>query len=100
MRMRTIRCDKGHTFRFPLYQVVGWCQVQGCGSDRLEWIRGRQRKTRDVYDIQGDYGYGHGWETLCAEETYREARAQVRCYRENEPGVPFRIKLTRERISE
>jgi hypothetical protein len=57
-----------------------------------------KRKTRDVYDIQGDYGYGHGWETVTAEETYRDARVQLRGYRDNEPGVPFRIKITRERI--
>jgi hypothetical protein len=58
----------------------------------------RQRKTRDVWVVQGNYGYGHGWEDLTAEETFKEIRQRVKEYRENEPGVPFRVKLTRERI--
>lgn len=58
--------------------------------------RNYQRKTRDVYDIQGDYG--QGFEIVSAETTRPDARRAVREYRENEPGIPFRIKKTRERI--
>lgn len=42
------------------------------------------------YIVQGNYGYGHGWEDLCSEETYRDGRAQLECYNENEPA-PHRL---------
>lgn len=51
------------------------------------------RKTRDEYNIEGLYAYG--WETVCCEDTWREARARLREYRENEPGTAFRIKKAR-----
>lgn len=38
------------------------------------------------YVLQGNYGYGHGWEDLVSEDTRKEARAQLRCYAENEGG--------------
>lgn len=56
-----------------------------------------KRKTRDVYDIQGNYG--HGFETVTCEETWKDAKRAIREYRENEP-YEFRIKKTRERIEE
>jgi hypothetical protein len=48
------------------------------------------------YVIQGDYGYGHGWEDLCAEETREEANARLREYNENEPQHPRRMVKRRE----
>ena len=59
-----------------------------------------QRKTRDVWEVQGYYGPEYGWECVCSEETWKEARVQVKCYRENEPQYPHRVKLVRERIVE
>lgn len=56
------------------------------------------RKTRDYFELQGNYGYGHGWECLTAELTIRAARDQRKCYRENEPGTPTRIVKKREPI--
>lgn len=53
-----------------------------------------ERKTYDEFDIQGNYG--QGWETVCTEESYREARAQLRCYNENEPQYAHQI--TRRRV--
>ena len=44
------------------------------------------------YDIQGDYGYGHGYETVTCEETLEAAKEMLECYQANEPGIPFRIK--------
>ncbi len=61
------------------------------------------RKTIDTFEVQGNYGYGHGWECLCAEMTRKAALANLRLYRENEPGVAFRIKtvrIPREEISD
>lgn len=52
-----------------------------------------QRKTRDEYEVQGDYG--HGWEAVTTEDDRSEARARLREYRDNEPGIPFRIKTLR-----
>lgn len=41
------------------------------------------RKTVDEFHLMADYGYG--WETVCVEETSQEARAQKKCYMENDP---------------
>lgn len=51
------------------------------------------RKTVDEYELQGWYGYG--WETLLSEDSKQEAYAQKRCYDENEPSVPHRVKKVR-----
>ncbi len=56
------------------------------------------RKTRDVFEVRGDYGYGHGFECVTAEESRREALARLREYRQNEPGVPFKLVKTRETL--
>lgn len=55
-----------------------------------------QRKTRDVWEVQGLY-CGE-WERLTTEETRSEAVAQKKCYDENEQGVFHRTKKVRERI--
>ena len=49
-----------------------------------------------LWIVQGNYGYGHGWEDLCASEDRKEARANLRDYRENEPG-PHRLIQRREK---
>lgn len=51
------------------------------------------RLTEDEYNIQGFYS--GSWETVTCEETWRAAKEQVQCYRENEPGTSFRIKKCR-----
>lgn len=56
----------------------------------------KQRKTRDVFEVQGNYGYG--WETVTAANTRKEALQYLKEYRENERGVSFRLKLVREKI--
>lgn len=55
-----------------------------------------QRKTRDLFDIEGRYR--GAWECVTCEETGREARARLKEYRENEPETTFRIRKYRERI--
>ena len=57
-----------------------------------------KRKTVDCYDIQGDYGHGDGFETVCSASSWKEAKADIKDHRENEPGIPFRIKKYREKI--
>lgn len=48
-------------------------------------------KTPIYHIVQGNYGYGHGWEDLTAEDTESEAKKRLREYRENEPGVSHRL---------
>lgn len=48
-----------------------------------------QRKTADEYTLQGFYS--GSWEDLTAEETRAQIREQLKTYRENEPGTPYRI---------
>ena len=55
------------------------------------------RKTYDEYEIQGNYG--QGFECVTTEETYKDARAQLKCYRENEPGTTFKIVVKRVPIA-
>lgn len=47
------------------------------------------------YEVQGNYGYGDGYEAVATEETRIWAEERLREYRENERGVPFRIKKVR-----
>ncbi len=53
----------------------------------------KERKTIDIWEVQGNYGYG--WDFLCYEDTKKEAIAQVKCY--NEIRIPHR--WIRRRIS-
>lgn len=55
----------------------------------------RQRKTEDEWTIQGNYCNGNGWEDLCCETSWKDARNNVRLYRQEEPGVVFRVKRKR-----
>ena len=55
-----------------------------------------QRKTRDLFDVEGFYSYG--WEVVTCEETRSEARERLKEYRQNEPGNSFRIRRYREKI--
>ena len=55
------------------------------------------RKTRDLWDIQSNNGYG--WESVNCEETRTDARRSLREYRENEPQHSHRLKKYREPIT-
>lgn len=54
-----------------------------------------KRKTYDEYEIQGNCGYG--WDVETTEETYTDAKAQSKCYREN-VNYPIRIVKKRRKI--
>ncbi len=49
-----------------------------------------------LWVLQGDYGYGHGWEDLCASEAKKEVKDDLRAYEENEGGC-YRIIQRREK---
>lgn len=54
-----------------------------------------QRKTFDEWEVQANYG--DGWDVVTTEETRKEAYEQMKCYDENEIGVPHRIVKKRRR---
>jgi hypothetical protein len=49
-----------------------------------------------LFVVQGNYGYGHGWEDLAASEVRKEAREDLKAYRENEPQYAHRMIQRRE----
>lgn len=51
-------------------------------------------KGNRVWVLQGNYGYGHGWEDLCAEEFRTEINERLKEYRENEGGT-YRVVTRR-----
>ena len=49
---------------------------------------GRQpSKWVTLFVVQGNYGYGHGWEDVDASDTRAEARTALKEYRANSPGA-------------
>jgi len=48
-----------------------------------------KRKTQDEYQIHTDNGYG--FEEVTSEDTWKAARAQLKCYRENQSEYPHKI---------
>lgn len=56
----------------------------------------RRNKYVYLHVVQGNYGYGHGWEDVAASEVFREARANLREYRVNDPGHAYRMIQRRE----
>ena len=48
-----------------------------------------------LWIVQGHYGQ-YGWEDLTASESHSEARADLRAYRENVPGLAYRMIQRRE----
>ena len=58
-----------------------------------------QRKTRDYWDIQQYTGSQYGWESVSAEDTWKDATQTLREYRENQPEYPVRARRKRESIA-
>jgi hypothetical protein len=56
------------------------------------------RKTRDYWSVQQYTGGQYGWEEVCAEDKWLEAKMRLREYRENQSEYPVRVRLKRERI--
>ena len=58
----------------------------------------RRTKYEYLWILQGFYGYGDGWEDLCASERRREIRDDLRAYRENEaPYMSVRYRVIQRR---
>ena len=56
------------------------------------------RKTRDEWQVQGDYGYGHGFECVDTLSSRIEAKDSLKLYKENERGVSFKIVKKRVKL--
>lgn len=54
------------------------------------------RKTRDEFQVWGNYGYG--WDEECSEPTRREGLARLREYRENGCGQ-YQLRHKRIRVT-
>jgi hypothetical protein len=78
---RTKKAAQKFTRRERYLQII---PRKGLGSAK------KAPKTQMIYVVQGNYGYGHGWEDLTAEVTRKEGIARLREYRANE-NAPFRI---------
>lgn len=51
------------------------------------------RKTKDIYVLMSNYGYG--WEEELTEDTSHEAYAQLKTYKENCPQYQYKIVVKR-----
>ena len=59
----------------------------------VKFRKKKERKTREEFQIQGNYG--QGWEEVTAEDTRKEAQARLKEYRENQPEYPHRLVVKR-----
>ena len=55
------------------------------------------RKTEDEFEIQQHYPQ-YGWELATTETNRKDARVNLRCYRENDPSGVYRIVKKRVRL--
>lgn len=49
-----------------------------------------------MYVLQGNYGYGDGWEDICQSEDRAEMVQDRNDYRANAPEYPYRIVQRRQ----
>jgi len=57
-----------------------------------------QRKTRDVFIVEGYFSDEYKWEEVTAEDTKKEIRARLKEYRANDPQHDYRWRVKRVRI--
>ena len=55
------------------------------------------RKTKDRWDLMSNYGYG--WECEVSYDTYKEAKEDLKAYRENCANGIFYLEKHREPIN-
>lgn len=55
------------------------------------------RKTTDEYEILANCGYGHGYEVVTTETTFKDAKQRAREYRENDTAA-LDIKIKKRRV--
>lgn len=57
-----------------------------------------KRKTTDLFVVQQYFDHEYGWEDVCSADNRKEAREDLKAYRENQPEYPARLIKRRERI--
>lgn len=57
------------------------------------------RKTCDYYVVEQYTGSQYGWEEVCGSFDRKEARANLKEYRENQPEYPARMRKIRQPIT-
>lgn len=61
--------------------------------------KARGKPTTEVqHVVQVDYGYGQRWEDVTASTDYKEAKADLKAYRENSPEYKSRLIKRRVKI--
>ena len=54
------------------------------------------RKTKDEFQVHGNYG--QGWEEVTCEDSRKEARQRLKEYRENDPDHTYKLVCKRVKI--
>ena len=86
----TVTGSHGQTYRAEALQDYNSCRAHDGLPPVSRMPAGTTYAPVVTFDLEGNYGYGDGWEVLCSEETRKEARARLREYMENEGGT-YRI---------
>jgi hypothetical protein len=74
---------------------VPWKPCPGCGTTLAgSWFEAADLEAfRLGWEVQGHYG--QGWECVTTEASRADADATLQTYRENERGIPFRVRRER-----
>lgn len=75
-------CDK---------EWVKACLINHDGYDAAIIVTKVRRKLKSEWELQSNFGSGHGWECVTTEETWKAVKEQIKCYRDNAPQYPYRI---------
>lgn len=57
-----------------------------------------KRKTKDVYILFGNWGYG--WDEVLEEDTFKEIKMRYKEYVENDKRAIFQVKKARRKIEQ
>ncbi len=57
------------------------------------------RKTEDEFRIMADHGYGDGWELETTETNRKDAKEQIKIYRQEAPQARYKLVKCRVKIN-
>lgn len=70
-----------------------FAEMVSSGNEGFKRVKPLPRKTKDVYEIQQNYGYG--WECVCDENDYSSAK---RTYKDYIKNTSYPTKIVKKRI--
>lgn len=75
--------------------AIAWKEYKNpsVAESAVEVVLEKERKTEDEFNIEGCYD--GKWEVVSPESSMKEARVNLKAYREHEKGITFRIKHKR-----